>query len=694
MTHAPLACPAVEEGLSFINQQELMNRGRMSRLAPNRSLTLRPPAPSRANSRIALLVLRLAGMWRPALTATLSAETSDRLQKRQLDGVQRHVLRAAVINAALAGLLVPFLTPTFGWTATHVWLGAKLTISAVRVLAALAYSRSHWPMGQEKISRRLTLVLLAVDGAVWGVGGAWCAFGPSEIAALTCAVLCSVALMATHGFNTMASASVAYVSSMLVPLAIAVAFRGDALGVFVSLGTTLVLLQSIVTSSASERRLRSEFLAHEATEEARLRESRHSEELAAALLEVKRQGAVKSLFLGTMSHELRTPLHGILGLTQLIRKQTVANPVVQHRLALLESSGTHLLELIGSLLDISRIESGHLELNRASFDLALELGVVVDLYKLRCESKGLDFSSSVLIDTPCRVVGDAARLRQVLHNLLGNAVKFTKCGLVVLKVQRQGDLFFFEVRDSGPGIAARDAAHIFDAFRQADDSATRPADGTGLGLTIARELAQAMGGDVTVSSALGVGSRFTFTALLPEASAVPDQEVRPPPKVPHLRDGYRVLLVEDNDVNALIVTANLEILGAQVIRANDGNEGLSRALASPRPDFVFMDCRMPVMDGPTSAREIRALETESGLPRIPIVALTASPTDEDRRECYRAGMDGLLAKPFTMEQLVQTIGLYAADGVCNQSHPLYEYAKSLDDSEPDLDGGSAKMSGW
>lgn len=103
---------------------------------------------------------------------------------------------------------------------------------------------------------------------------------------------------------------------------------------------------------------------------------------------------------------------------------------------------------------------------------------------------------------------------------------------------------------------------------------------------------------------------------------------------------------------------------------------------------------MPVMDGPTSAREIRALETESGLPRIPIVALTASPTDEDRRECYRAGMDGLLAKPFTMEQLVQTIGLYAADGVCNQSHPLYEYAKSLDDSEPDLDGGSAKMSGW
>jgi len=538
-------------------------------------------------------------------------------------------------------------------------------------------------------SRQLTLALLAVDGAVWGAAGAWCAFGPSEFACLTCAVLCSVALMATHGFNTMASASVAYVTAMLVPLAIAVALRGDALGVFVSMGTTLVLLQSLVTSYASERRLTGEFLAHEATEEARVRETRNAEALAAALLEVKRQGAVKSLFLGTMSHELRTPLHGILGLTQLIRKQTAPDPVVQHRLDLLESSGTHLLELIGSLLDISRIESGRLELRQASFDLAQELANVADLYKLRCDSKGLDFNSSLRIDVPCRVVGDAARVRQVLHNLLGNAVKFTKSGLVVLKVQRQGDLFSFEVRDTGPGISAKDAAHIFDAFRQADDSATRPADGTGLGLTIAREIAQAMGGDVTVSSAVGVGSQFTFTAVLPEAPMVINQAIRPEPKLPHLRDGYRVLLVEDNEVNALIATANLANIGAQVVRATNGKEAISAAFAKPRPDFILMDCRMPVMDGPTASREIRAVESKIGLPSIPIVALTASPSDEDRRECYQAGMDGLLMKPFTLEQLLQTIALYAADGVCNRNHPLYEYAKSLDDSEPDSSYGQA-----
>ena len=532
-------------------------------------------------------------------------------------------------------------------------------------------------------------MLLALDGAVWGAAGAWCAFGPSEIACLTCAVLCSVALMATHGFNTMASASVAYVTTMLVPLAIAVVLRGDALGLFVSIGTVLVLLQSIVTSFASERRLRREFLAHEATEEARIRETRNAEALAAALLEVRRQGAVKSLFLGTMSHELRTPLHGILGLTHLIRKQTAGDPVVQHRLALVESSGTHLLELIGSLLDISRIESGRLELHRTSFDLAVELNNVADLYKLRCDSKGLDFSSSIRLDNPCGVLGDAARLRQVLHNLLGNAVKFTKSGLIVLKVQRHGELYSFDVRDTGPGIATKDVEHIFDAFRQADDSATRPADGTGLGLTIAREIAQAMGGDVTVSSAVGVGSQFIFTAVLPEAPPVSDQADEPQPKLPHLRDGYRVILVEDNEVNALIATAHLISVGARVTRAHNGKEAISATFTRPRPDFVLMDCRMPVMDGPTASREIRAIERKIGLSSIPIVALTASPCDDDKRECYEAGMDGLLTKPFTQEQLLQTIALYAADEVCNHNHPLYEYAKSLDDSEPDSYGGPA-----
>ena len=617
----------------------------------------------------------------------LGEEAIRRLRKLQLDGVHTHLVRAAVINSTLAGFLATFLTPTFGWTATHTWLAIKLVMTALRVAGALAYSHSNFFSGRDDDARRLTLVLLALDGMVWGLAGAWCAFGSNEIAALICAVLCSVALMATHGFNMMASASLAYVISMLLPLAVAILFRGDALGAFVSVGTTLVLVQSVVTSLASERRVRREFVSHEATEAARIREAENASALSDALLEVRRQGAVKSLFLGTMSHELRTPLHGILGLAQLIRQQTTNNAVVQHRLALLESSGKHLLELIGALLDISRIESGRLELHQANFDLEQELHHIGDLYKLRCESKGLDFSNVIQMPLPCHVFGDAARFRQVLHNLLGNAIKFTKSGLVVLKATRQGDLFSFEVRDTGSGIASKDIERIFDAFGQADDSATRPADGTGLGLTIAREIARAMHGDIGVSSAVGVGSQFIFTAVLPAATRAIVEPKRSDAKLPHLRGGYRVVLAEDNEVNALIATANLNNIGAGVLRASDGKEAVTASFSEPRPDFVLMDCRMPTMDGPTATREIRSIERKTGLQRIPIVALTASPTDEDKKECYDAGMDGVLTKPFTVEQLLQTISLYAATGACDHNHPLFEYAKSLDDSEPDFLGG-------
>ncbi|MEO8921581.1 MAG: ATP-binding protein [Caldimonas sp.] len=631
---------------------------------------------------------RLKAVWSRAHGA-LEGEARQRFRQQQLVSVHRHVIRAAIINSVLAVVLANFLALRFGASTTQSWLAIKLGVSVIRVATGFIYFRSAGFRQREPLARAVTLALLALDGAVWGIGGAWCAFGPSEIASLSCAVLCSVALMATHGFSTMADASMAYVGPMLLPLAVAVAFRGDAIGLFVSLGTVLVLLQSIVTSVASDRRGRDVFLSALESERARLREAEHASELSAALREVERQAAVKSMFLGTMSHELRTPLHGILGLTQLMRKQTAGDAALQHRLGLVESSGTHLLGLIGSLLDISRIESGRLELHRANFDLAEELRILGDLYVVRCEGKGIGFSRSVQVATSCRVHGDPARLRQVLHNLLGNAVKFTKSGMVVFMVRQQGDQFSFEVRDSGPGIAPEHLTHIFEAFRQVDDSVTRPADGTGLGLTIAREIAQAMGGDVTVKSALGVGSQFVFTATLPQSVVAADALPTLTPTLPSLRDGYRVLLVEDNEVNALIATAHLTTFNASVIRAHDGGEALTLAFAHPRPDFVLMDIRMPVMDGPTATKEIRNIEGRIGITGIPIVALTASPTDDDKRACLDAGMDGFLAKPFTAEELLKAICLFASPVVCDQTHPLYEYARSLADGENEEWVGSA-----
>jgi len=639
-----------------------------------------------------------------------NSELRTRLLQIQLSGIYGHVSKAAFISTAFALALVVYLTPVFGASETHTWFAMKAGVAAGRLALAQAY-RAEKFRSNTSLANNLIVGSLVLDGAIWGFAGSWGVNAPSEVVCLLIACLASVAMLATFGLQVRQQATAAYVVPMLVPVAAALAWRGDALGVFAACGTLLVLAQTLVTGYASEKRLKREFLAHEQTAKA-LRErsdalelaskskadlevaldraSRTSADLEHALEQVQRQGAVKALFLGTMSHELRTPLHGILGLTELVQRQT-AEPIAKHRLGLIQSSGTHLLELIGALLDVSRIDAGRLELHRSAFDLSNEVRNLADLYELRCQGKGIGFRAVLDIPETCWVHGDAARVRQVLHNLLGNAVKFTERGLVRFKVHQGAGLFTFEIADTGPGIAPADLPHIFEAFRQVDATAVRPADGTGLGLTIARELAQAMSGDIEVGSMVDVGSRFSFTAQLPPVpeAEIPVAALHGPSALPRLRPGYRVLLVEDNEVNALIANAHLEQLGVQVERAHDGREAVTGAFAEPRPNLVLMDCRMPIMDGPTATREIRAIEKSSSLSAVPIVALTATPSDEDRRECHEAGMNGFLTKPFTLDQLLGVIGsiVNSAAEETMKAHPLFEFAKSLDDMEPDLFGG-------
>jgi signal transduction histidine kinase/CheY-like chemotaxis protein len=633
-------------------------------------------------------------------TVAFDATLRRRLLQIQLAGIYGHVAKAAFISTTFALALVVYMTPVFGATQTHTWFALKAAVAAGRFGLAQAHKAERF-RSRTSLANALMVLSLAVDGAIWGFAGVWGVHAPSEVVCLLVACLCSVAMLATFGLQVRQQATTAYVVPMLVPMAAALAWRGDALGIFGACGTLLVLAQALITGFASEKRLKREFLAHERTAHA-LQErsdalqlaSRSKADLELALDQVQRQGAVKALFLGTMSHELRTPLHGILGLTELVLQQ-VTEPIAKHRLELIESSGTHLLELIGALLDVSRIDAGRLELHAAPFDLAGEVRNLADLYEVRCQGKGIGFRSMIEIPERCWVHGDAARVRQVLHNLLGNAVKFTERGLVRFKVHERSGMFIFEIADTGPGIAARDLPHIFEAFRQVDETAARPADGTGLGLTIARELAQAMGGDIDVSSAIDVGSRFAFTAkleLVPEAD-VPGESKKASRTVSQLRLGYRVLLVEDNEVNALIANAHLERLGVQATRARDGKEAVTAAFVDPRPDLVLMDCRMPVMDGPAATREIRAIERTSNLERVPIIALTATPSDDDRRDCFEAGMNGFLTKPFTLEQLLHAVGVCAASAAEKRmnEHPLYEFAKSLDDMEPDIFGSGVTV---
>jgi two-component system, sensor histidine kinase len=367
---------------------------------------------------------------------------------------------------------------------------------------------------------------------------------------------------------------------------------------------------------------------------------------------------VKSQFLANISHELRTPMHGILGLARVLHLE-LADEALLRRVELIEHSGQHLLSLINDLLDISRIESGHLAMQQQPFELAAQVDQVAAVHAVRADDKGLQFEQVLQFERPQWVSGDPARFRQVLHNLLGNAIKFTPQGQVRLTVKRlrgDGGLVQLSVADSGPGISPQELDHIFEAFRQSDTNPAAPLEGAGLGLTIARELARAMGGDVVAQSTVGRGSTMTFTARLPIAAAPAAAPTPMQPPAPAVARGAQVLLAEDDDVNALIATAYLERLGVQVERVADGRMAVIKALrTSRRPDLVLMDCRMPAMDGYAATRAIRESEAALGLSPLPVVALTATVTDADRRLCVEAGMSDFVSKPFTLEELTAVL---------------------------------------
>lgn len=610
-------------------------------------------------------------------TTRLDASAERKVRAAQLDRILRHSSTAAVISTAFALILAVYLAPTFG-SAAYIWLALKVVSALPRFLWAQAYRLGWWRPSLAALTG-FVWSSFVLDGVVWGLAGVWSSGGHSETVALMVACTCSVAMLATFALQIQLKATMAFVVPMLCPMAIALLWRGDTLGLFAASGTVLVVVQTTLTSMASERRATQEYLVHD--------------RLSGALNEVKRQSSVKTLFLGSMSHELRTPLHGILGLAELIQRK-VTDTAISHQLKLIRSSGEHLLELIGALLDVSRIDSGKLVLHAAPVDLAAELKAIADLYALRASSKGLGFEPDLRLGESYWAAADLTRVRQVLHNLLGNAMKFTKRGVIALNVWDLGSTFVCEVTDTGPGIDAKELPYIFDAFHQTEVTASNSLEGAGLGLTIARELARAMGGDLTVASTVGVGSRFRFefkaTRLRPAELPAFARDSTAEPK--NLKSNFRVLVVEDNDVNALIAIAYLEQLGVAATHVPDGRQGVEGAFATPRPDLILMDCRMPVLDGLAATKEIRMIERSTNKARVPVIALTANPSDDDRAECYEAGMDGFLTKPFTGAQFMNAVRVYLNDLHEDRAkaHPLYEFAASLEDMDAELFGDSVQ----
>ncbi len=386
-----------------------------------------------------------------------------------------------------------------------------------------------------------------------------------------------------------------------------------------------------------------------------------SQELQAAVNAADAANLAKSEFLANMSHELRTPLNAILGFTQIMSRENSLSSEHQQHLAIINRAGEHLLNLINDILEMSKIEAGRTNLNITSFDLIHLLKSLEEMLRFRAASKNIQLVFDYAPDIPQYIQTDESKLLQVLLNLLGNAIKFTHKGNVTLRVsggaeEENSSQIFFEVQDTGLGIAPQEINLLFEAFGQTE-TGRKSHQGTGLGLAISRKYVQLMGGDITVTSILGEGSRFAFDIQISPASAIEIQIQQSKSAAIGLapdQEEYRILVVDDAKESRLVISQLLTSIGFTVREATNGEEAIAQ-WHEWQPQLIFMDMRMPVMDGYEATKVIKT--TSSHKPPI-IIALTANAFEEQRAAMIQAGCDDLINKPFREEILLEKLSEY------------------------------------
>lgn len=568
---------------------------------------------------------------------------------------------SGVFATVVCWLIHPLVDPMVLWP----WLAAKWLILVPRVWHAHAFARTK--EADTEHGYQVFLWLLAIDGLIWGGVGWWLApANQPDLGALSLACVVGVAATGSFMLHMDARAAAILQWTVLGPNALHCLMRQDQLGLFGAvILVCLTVILKIETSRAHRRmsemlrlRFALEVVAKQ-REEARAKAEQISE--------------AKSRFLATISHEIRTPLGGMLGLARVM-KEDVAQHANPERLGLIERSGEHLLTVLNDLLDFSKINAGHVAIEKRPFDLVHLVHEVVALSRISAQDKQLRLECVNQLGDQHQVVGDPVRVRQILHNLIGNAIKFTEAGGVTIRLSREsaGEAIRLQVDDTGVGMDEAELARIFDAFQQAQAGKRHYRGGTGLGLTISRELSRAMGGDLVCTSALGRGSSFVCTLALPVV--VPEHLVHD--KVAE-RGGRlltgRVLVVEDDPINALVAEATLKQFGLDVVVLDDGARAL-QWLSGQRVDMLLLDCHLPGLDGWGVAAGIRQREAERGQGRLPIIALTATLEPQEREQCLAVGMDGVLNKPFEREALWSVLSDHLRPAAWADQPPLLELA--------------------
>ncbi|MDM8558729.1 ATP-binding protein [Candidatus Parabeggiatoa sp. HSG14] len=385
-------------------------------------------------------------------------------------------------------------------------------------------------------------------------------------------------------------------------------------------------------------------IAHDITEQKKLKVERHAKK------EAETANRAKSTFLANMSHELRTPLNGILGYAQILTRDKSLNAKQKEGIDIIQRSGDYLLTLINDILDLSKIEAGKIELYPTDFHFGQFIQGITELFQMRVQQKNIAFNYEPLSHLPIGVKADEKRVRQVLINLLGNAVKFTKKGGIALKIGYHDGKMRFQVEDTGVGIASDEFENIFQPFQQVGDSNYR-AEGTGLGLSITKKLVEMMGGKLQVESTFGHGSTFWFVLDLPEVSIVKFEKAGEPVIIGFKGLSRKILVVDDKWENRLVLVNLLKPLGFEIWEANDGQEYLAKA-QEINPDLILTDLVMPVMDGFEATRQIRKI---SAFKNTPVIATSASVFESDKQDSLDAGCNDFIAKPIRVGLLLEKL---------------------------------------